>query len=324
MGFYQEWAPYVPVAERRRRAQKLINAGNKKGERLSPVQVTGRAIAQSVWGKAWCNNLESYSDYENRLPRGRTYLRNGSVIDLKIGPGMVRALVQGSDLYRVQIEITAVAPPRWQEMTRRCAGALGSLVELLAGRVSREVMAVVTERGKGLFPTPVEIEMSCSCPDWATMCKHVAATLYGVGARLDAAPELLFALRKVDPAELIFSAGRAGGELPLGGAAREQVLDGDAADLGALFGIDLGDAAAVQPDAAAPQPSVQVMPEPAAKTQVKSKTRNKLAPAPVPKQEPKQKAARARKAPSASASSASAKKEQVAAMKALLRRLQKS
>lgn len=254
--FYDGWAPYVPVAERRRQAEEQINQSRQRGQTLSPVGVSGRTIAHSFWGKSWCDNLESYSDFSNRLPRGRTYLRNGSVIDLKIAAGTVSALVQGSSLYRVQIVITPVPKPLWQTMVARCSGALGSMVELLSGRISREVMTVVTERGRGLFPAPTEIKMSCSCPDFASLCKHLAATLYGIGARLDLAPELLFALRQVDPTELIMSV-----DSPLlSSPVTDQVLSADSSDLGALFGIDLESTAKASPTPSADKPAKKTLP----------------------------------------------------------------
>jgi uncharacterized Zn finger protein len=174
---------------------------------MLPVEVAGRVIAATFWGKAWCDNLESYSDFENRLPRGRTYVRNGSVVDLEIETGKVTALVCGSNLYRISINIRPLALARWKKIKAHCGGQIGSLVELLQGRLSRGVMEIVTGREFGLFPPPGEIDMSCSCPDWAEMCKHVAATLYGVGCRLDHEPELLFKLRGVDHLDLIAQAG---------------------------------------------------------------------------------------------------------------------
>jgi len=232
---YDRWRPYVPVSQRRRRAAAKVAKMRKAGCGVSPVEITGRKIAATFWGEAWCKNLESYSDYENRLPRGRTYVRNGSVIDLQIEAGRVRSLVSGSDLYEIDIKVKPLAKQRWKDVKGRCAGQIDSLVELLRGSISERVMEIVTRKGEGLFPAPREISLSCSCPDWATMCKHVAATLYGVGARLDRAPELLFTLRGVDPAEMVESAiaQTARGGTPR----RRRVLD--AGELSSTFGIDI-------------------------------------------------------------------------------------
>jgi uncharacterized Zn finger protein len=237
MGRYYDsyWPPYVPVAERRRRAAKKVASLKKAGRDISPVEITGRKIATSFWGEAWCKNLEAYSDYSNRLPRGRTYVRNGSVLDLQIDAGRVRTLVSGTDLYTVDIAITSLAKKRWTEIKERCAGQIDSLVELLQGSISKRVMEIVSRKGEGLFPSPREITLKCSCPDWATMCKHVAATLYGVGARLDHEPELLFTLRGVDPTEMV----EAAVDQPTGnGKARKgRVIETD--DLSSVFGVDI-------------------------------------------------------------------------------------
>jgi uncharacterized Zn finger protein len=232
---YDNWRPYVSVAERRRRAAKKIAKMKKTGREISPVVIAGRKIATTFWGKAWGKNLEAYSDYANRLPRGRTYVRNGSVIDLQIEAGRVRALVVGSDIYKIDIKIKPLAKKRWTVIKRQCAGQIDSLVEMLRGSIAKGVMEIVTRKGKGLFPSPRDISLSCSCPDWATMCKHVAATLYGVGARLDHEPELLFTLRGVDPAEMVDAAVD---QPPTGSKPRKgRVLETD--ELSSVFGVDI-------------------------------------------------------------------------------------
>lgn len=231
------WRPYVSAAERRLRALREMAKLTKKGHHVSPVVIEGRTIARTFWGKAWCDNLERYSDYENRLPRGRTYVRNGSVIDLQIAPGEITALVSGSDIYKVMVIVAPVSKVRWKSICTDCAGAIDSLVELLQGRFSKGVMLRICQQRTGLFPSPDEIKLSCSCPDWADMCKHVAAVLYGIGARLDQQPELLFRLHKVDEKELI---AQAGNNLPISknGPAAAKVLGGGE-DLSALFGLDM-------------------------------------------------------------------------------------
>jgi uncharacterized Zn finger protein len=245
---YDEWRPYVSVAERRRKAAKKIAKMTKAGRKISPVEITGRKITATFWGDAWCRNLEAYSDYANRLPRGRTYVRNGSVIDLQIEAGRVSALVSGSDIYRVEIEIKPLAKPRWTDIKRRCAGQIDSLVELLKGSISKGVMEIVTRKGEGLFPAPKEISLSCSCPDWATMCKHVAATLYGVGARLDHAPEMLFTLRGVDPTEMVEAA--VAQPSKAGKPRKGRVLASE--DLSSVFGVDIDTQGASKEKAAYP------------------------------------------------------------------------
>ena len=236
---YGGWAPYVSVAERRAKAAREMNRLRKNGHPVAPVVITGRAIAATFWGKAWCDNLEGYHDYENRLPRGRTYVRNGSVVDLQIAPREVKAMVSGSSLYTVTVSIGEVKKAHWQSIRRDCAGAIDSLVELLQGRFSTGVMERICRQNGGLFPRPSDIRFACSCPDYASMCKHVAAVLYGVGARLDVQPELLFRLRAVDEKELIANIDQA---LPMSktGPAADKVLDVD--DLSAMFGLDMAGA----------------------------------------------------------------------------------
>ncbi len=235
MDFYG-WRPYVSVAKRRQKAAKEMAKLKKKGHPVSPVVVEGRTIVKTFWGKAWCENLEQYSDFANRLPRGRTYVRNGSVIDLQIAPGEIKALVSGSEIYKVAVKVAPVAKGRWRSICTDCAGAIDSLIELLQGRFSKGVMERVCRQKTGLFPSPHEIELSCSCPDWAGMCKHVAAVLYGIGARLDHQPELLFRLHSVDEKELIAGAGKALPQAKRAPAAGK-VLGGE--DLAALFGLDM-------------------------------------------------------------------------------------
>ena len=235
--YYDGWKPYVSAAARRAKAQRELARRKSQGPSGSPVVVAGRTIATTFWGKAWCENLEHYSDYENRLPRGRTYLRNGSVVDLQIAPGAVQALVSGSQLYSVTVKLSPVAKERWQSICNDCAGEIDSLVELLQGRLSKAVMERICRPQIGLFPAPAEIKLACSCPDGAYMCKHLAAVLYGIGARLDHHPELLFLLRGVDEKQLIAAAGAS---IPLSKAAPAQgkVLGG--ADLAGMFGLDMG------------------------------------------------------------------------------------
>ena len=230
MSFYG-WRPYVPVAQRRAQAAKKAAKFAKAGRSLSPVSIEGRAIAKTFWGKAWCQHLESFSDYENRLPRGRTYARNGSILDLQISPGSISALVMGSELYEIKFSISPLQNSKWKAIKSRSTWQIDSLVELLQGRFSDAVMRVISDRDSGLFPAPSEIEKSCSCPDWAGLCKHLAAVLYGIGARLDEKPELLFLLRGVDHTELLEGAPAATG------TAGPSTLD--SADLADVFGIEI-------------------------------------------------------------------------------------
>lgn len=250
------WRPRKSVAERRAEAAREIEDAARRGRAKSPVAVTGRKIATTFWGTAWCDNLERYRDFAYRLERGRSYLRSGSVIDLRIASGKIAAEVLGSQLYEVVIEIDAVQRAAWRAIQRDCAGAIGSRIELLSGRLSEPVMARLCAERTGLFPAPSAIRFTCSCPDHATMCKHVAATMYGVGARLDHAPDMLFTLRRVSLDELLASAVSALPATPVAG----RVLAGDG--LASLFGIELADA----PETAKPEPKLKPKPKPKRRT----------------------------------------------------------
>jgi uncharacterized Zn finger protein len=251
------WGPRKSTADRRADAARAIQDAARRGQAMSPVAIAGRTIAHTFWGKAWCDNLERYRDFAYRLERGRSYLRSGSVIDLRIADGQVAARVSGSSLYDVRIEIDAVSRDAWHAIRRDCAGGIGSRIDLLAGTLSQPVMARLCADRTGLFPAPSAIRFRCSCPDIARMCKHVAAAMYGVGARLDHAPDLLFRLRQVSLDELLAAAVS---ELPTApNAARVLASDG----LGALFGIELADAP--PPPAAPPRgpSSAPAKPKPA-------------------------------------------------------------
>ncbi len=265
MSWYGGWAPYVTVAERRRRAVLAMAKLTKKGHPVAPVVIDGRAIATTFWGKAWCENLENYQDFANRLPRGRTYVRNGSVLDLQIAPREVTAMVSGSSLYRINVSIDTVAKPHWRSICKDCSGGIDSLVELLQGRLSQGVMERICRQGLGLFPGPEEIRFACSCPDYAFMCKHVAAVLYGIGARLDRQPELLFRLRAVDEKDLLGTFDRSPPMTKSGPVGR--VLEAD--DLSAMFGLDM--AATEPPPTTRAQPKQVRARKPAPRKQAKAK-----------------------------------------------------
>jgi uncharacterized Zn finger protein len=274
-GYYGGWAPYVPVSERRKKAAREIARLKKAGQKVAPVVVEGRKIAASFWGKAWCDNLESYQDYANRVERGRSYVRNGAVIDLRIGPREVRAKVIGSEIYAILITIKPLPAAAWASIC-----AVDSLVELLQGKLSKPVMERVCRQADGLFPKPADIKFSCSCPDGASMCKHVAAALYGAGARLDAEPELLFRLRAVDAGEIFANFDAALPASRSGGAGTRL----DVSDLSDIFGIDMA--------ASAPSPKAKPKTKASASksTSVKSSSaagiRDRKAAAPRPRSRP--------------------------------------
>ena len=237
MGWDRGWAPYVPVAVRRRDAERKAQKLIKQGRQLSPIRIAGRKIATTFWGQGWCNHLEKYSDYASRLPRGRTYARNGSIIDLQISAGMINALVSGSSLYRLSIAIEPLKKSHWKSLCELCSQSVHSLIDLMRGTLSADVLASLSDPKSGMFPSTKEIKLKCSCPDNAYLCKHLAAVLYGVGHRLDSAPELLFALRGVQQSDLLAtSLTEEAANRTMGLSQPSEIESGD---LESIFGIDL-------------------------------------------------------------------------------------
>jgi uncharacterized Zn finger protein len=243
-----EWGPYVSVGDRIAYAAENLQKLRKKDPGVAPVALQGKALAKTWWGKAWNANLEGYADYANRIQRGSAYIRRGAVIDLRIHPGKVTAVVQGSRKkpYEVEISIRELSPAVWKRVTGACRNQINSLQDLLAGKFPEAMGKEFMSRNGGLFPAPAEIRFSCSCPDWASMCKHVAAALYGVGARLDQDPALFFTLRNVDVGGLVKSSATAAADALLGRAGKGagRILEGPGIE--DLFGIEM--------DAGAPVP----------------------------------------------------------------------
>jgi len=239
MSFYG-YGKYVTVQERKNKAIKAVEKLRKKNKDISPIIIEGRSIEKTWWGKAWNSNLESYSDYSNRIQRGRSYVRNGSVLDLKIEKGIVRALVQGSRAkpYEVDVRINRINEDLWKKIIKSCEGKIESLQELIDGKFPKALSELFTAKGNGLFPSPKEIDFSCSCPDWASMCKHVAAVLYGIGARLDDNPEMFFSLRDVNIEDLISKViqGKTQDMLSKAELKGRRILEDE--DIETLFGVD--------------------------------------------------------------------------------------
>ncbi|MCF6290071.1 MAG: hypothetical protein L3J03_03625 [Desulfobacterales bacterium] len=238
---YRGYPRYVSVAEKKARAAKKLKQLKKKMPEIRPVVIKGSGLARTWWGKSWNKNLERYADYTNRIGRGRSYVRHGAVLDLAIDSGKVTALVQGTRAkpYEVTIEIKAISKTNWRAIKKQCQGQLKSLQDLLAGKFPKALGEIFFTKGKGLFPGPQSISFNCSCPDWALMCKHVAATLYGIGARLDEDPSLFFKLRQADTEDLVARAVKdKTGEL-LARTSKKSARVIDNGDLSAIFGIDM-------------------------------------------------------------------------------------
>ncbi|OHB74260.1 MAG: hypothetical protein A2W17_10715 [Planctomycetes bacterium RBG_16_41_13] len=238
---YWGFPRYVSVGEKQQRAKNTLKQLMKKNKDIKPVIIAGNTLAKTWWGKAWNKNLEGYADYSNRIGRGRSYVRCGSVLDLQIREGMITSLVQGSDSspYSIEITINTLEKGIWEEVKDFCKGKLDSLQELLMGKFPKTLDELFTTHGKGLFPSPKEIKFDCSCPDWASMCKHIAATLYGVGARLDDNPNLFFLLRKIEIGDLISETVKDKTEELLTRAKRKSSRIIEDQDLSSVFGIEM-------------------------------------------------------------------------------------
>jgi uncharacterized Zn finger protein len=290
MGWYGGFPPYVSVAERRAKALRQAEKLKKKIGNLSPVAISGRTLAKSWWGKSWNQNLERYSDYANRLPRGRSYLSNGMVLDLRIDKEVIRGVVAGtaSTPYQITIRIQAISGPAWKRLVQKALGKVETLQKLLEGKFPEDLKELFFAKDAGLFPAPNEIKLECSCPDWASMCKHVAAVLYGVGARLDTSPELFFALRGVNMDDLIGHVARKETEKLLskqpGKSARIiQPSDSRLSDISALFGVSLAADAPLAATEKTPKPAKRTRKVAAKPKSPKTKAKAKIKPIIPPK-----------------------------------------
>ncbi|QOR33728.1 hypothetical protein IMX26_09460 [Clostridium sp. 'deep sea'] len=235
----EKFPKYESVESIKAKANTALKKARKKNSAIEPVIIEGRKLAKNWWGIAWNKNLESYADYSNRLPRGRRYVRNNTVLDLKITKGEVQAKVQGSRVkpYRVNIKIEPLTAIKWNKMVALCNNKVESLEQLIEGKFPKQLEELFTERQYGMFPSPKEIHFNCSCPDWAYMCKHVAATLYGVGARLDQNPMLFFELRNVDGQQLIKKSMNVKIKSMLKNAGKKSDREIAEKDIGDLFGL---------------------------------------------------------------------------------------
>ena len=236
---YYGYFEYVPVSQKKEKAKKSLEKLKKKNPDISPVIIKGRSIANKWWGKAWNKNLERYADFSNRIGRGRSYVRNGAVLDLKIKEGRAEALVQGSMAkpYNVIISIDKLDETKWHKITEICNHRIDTMETLLAGKFPKEFDEVFSASKDGMFPSPKEIHFKCSCPDSAMMCKHIAAVLYGIGARLDEEPILFFKLRGIDFQELLKKSMEQKMQSMLKNADNKSKRIIDDADISDLFGL---------------------------------------------------------------------------------------
>lgn len=281
MRYYDAFPPYVPVAQRRAKAEKQLRRMQKDNPNLKPVILHGTTLARTWWGKSWNSNLERYADYSNRIGRGRTYVRNRAVLDLQVSSGTIKALVQGSrpQPYKITISIGALSADHWSSIRQACEGRLDSLSELLAGTFPQALKDLFFAPSAGLFPAPRDIHFDCSCPDWASMCKHIAAALYGVGARLDEEPTLFFTLRGINMDDLITQTLTDTAQTLLGKAESQSQNILHDVDLGEVFGIQLDESAVSIPDLPAAQPVTSTPQKPTSKARKTAAVRQTPPPA---------------------------------------------
>ncbi len=196
---------YESVGDRISKAKKKLKKLQKKDPSINPITIEGKHIANTWWGKAWINNLKYYADYDNRLSRGRSYVKNGLVIHLAIKKSEIEAMVIGtsSTPYKIKININKLNENKWKKITELSHKQLHSLSELIDGIFPQELSDIFSNKSEGIFPSTKEMRFDCSCPDWANMCKHVSASLFATGKRLDEDPALIFKLRGVDINDLI-------------------------------------------------------------------------------------------------------------------------
>jgi uncharacterized Zn finger protein len=250
-GYYDDYGypRYVSVAEKRARARRKLEQLRKKHPDIRPVAIAGNALVHTWWGKAWNGNLGKYADYANRIGRGRSYVRHGAVLDLQIKPGQITPWCRALSPIRSRSD-QARQRAGLAEIKAACAGQ-HSLQELWS--FPKGLAELFTAKGSGLFPAPQEIDFHCSCPDWAYMCKHVAAVLYGIGTRLDEDPSLFFVLRKMKMDDLITQAVQDKSERLLKQAKKKTARVIDDADLGEVFGIEMEPVAAPEKEETAAQ-----------------------------------------------------------------------
>jgi len=148
------------------------------------------------WAQRWIEVLESFG-WDSRLQRGRRYARAGQVLNVDVGPGRITARVQGSRRtpYSVRIEIAPLDDGQWEQAIDAMAGQALFAAQLLAGEMPPEIEEAFEDASVPLFPTSGDVAMSCSCPDWAVPCKHIAAVYYLLAEEFDRDPFLLFTLR---------------------------------------------------------------------------------------------------------------------------------
>ena len=134
-GFKREWPRYISVAEKQEKILSLVWSLRKKGQRINPIFIENGIICRTPWAKTWCKHLEGCGFETQRLSRGRSYLRHGSVLNLEIHSGIITALVSGSSLYKVNIKIGPLLANQWHAFLQNCTESTETVIET----VTREI-----------------------------------------------------------------------------------------------------------------------------------------------------------------------------------------
>ncbi len=220
-----DFAPRLKAADLQKLAQQRLAELQAGGEELTPVVNTTRKLAGNFWGSAWMKHLAHCESGGMCLAPGRTLLRHGCVLDVRIAPCSIRALISAEELYEVNLQLAPLDSEQQEQLAASCGRHIDSLLSLLEGKVDAAVLRHLCHPETGLLPTPADWRMHCTCPDWAEPCPHAAAAIYAAGCLIDATPALLFTLRGIEPHTLL--------------SAPQESIELDTGKLSSIFGIDL-------------------------------------------------------------------------------------
>lgn len=180
MSWYYNYKPSKPI-----QTQEGIKTKSQRGD-----------FVKNWWATRWIEAVERVMD-AGRLRRGRSYARAGQVLAVEESAGGVTARVQGSRRtpYKVTIEVKPLSDAQWTAVFSALSERAIFTAELLNGQMPQNIEEAFAAAGVSLFPGRGELTAGCSCPDWASVCKHIAAAQYILAERFDDDPFLLFRLR---------------------------------------------------------------------------------------------------------------------------------
>ena len=220
-----DFQPRLKAADLKKLAAMRLAELQAEGQELHPVVNSSRKLATHFWGSAWMKQLALCESGGMCLAPGRTLLRHGCVLDMRISRGCITALVSADELYEVELHLTPLEGEQLESLTLSCGNHINSLLSLLEGKVDTSVLEQLCHPENGILPTPQDWKMHCTCPDWAEPCPHAAAAIYAAGCLIDADPKLLFTLRSIEPDALL--------------APTAQSIEIDTNKLASMFGIDI-------------------------------------------------------------------------------------